>query len=431
MRELVAITAGALAAFAITPAAPAFAEAESIELSINAAPTEDVPMTITASGAADGSHRLFVYVGEAFFSRCATRPAEAEGTALAGVTGEALGAGGYTRYYTFTPTYNFLSSDRVCGYLDTEPSNVPDATAEHTFKVGLPAASLSFEVHPDPTIQSQSVSVTALGTTEVARNLYLYVDHLGRSCAHSPESELLAYGGEPLANGQALTPGSYVEHYAYTPAYAPLAQDSYSLCGYVAPAASSNPDAAEGASFTVISLQSMLEAEQHAAEQQAAKKAEEEAAAKKHGEEIAAANRTREGEAAAQKREQELVAQIPVLLAGELTPSGKAAKLASLLKSGGFTVTFKALEAGIAAIDWYQVPAGAKLAKKVKPKPVLVGAGQHTFSAAGTANIKIRLTTAGESLLKHARQVELTVKGIFTPIGKTAFTATKVFALSH
>jgi hypothetical protein len=231
MRRLVAIMAGTLVACAITLAAPTFAQAESIELSTSAAPTEDVPMTITASGEADGSHRLFVYVGEAFFSRCATRPGE--GTALAGVNGEALGVGDYTQHYSYTPTPNVLDSDRVCGYLDTEPDSVPDATAEDTFTVGLPSASVSFEVHPNPTIQNQSVSITASGTTEVARNLYVYVDHLGRSCAYFPETEV----GEPLANGQALSPGSYVEHYAYTPTYAALAQSSYSLCGYVAPTA--------------------------------------------------------------------------------------------------------------------------------------------------------------------------------------------------
>jgi predicted ArsR family transcriptional regulator len=178
----------------------------------------------------------------------------------------------------------------------------------------------------------------------------------------------------------------------------------------------------------VISLQSIVEAEQHAAEEQAAKKAKA-AAAKKHAEEVAAANRKQEEEAVAKKREQELAAQIRALLAGELTPSGKAAKIASLLKGKGFTVTFKALEAGTAVIAWYEVPAGAKLAEK--PKPVLVAAGQRTFLAAGTAKIKIKLTSAGKRLLNHARKLKLTSKGTFTPTGKTPVTATKVFVLKY
>ncbi len=122
-------------------------------------------------------------------------------------------------------------------------------------------------------------------------------------------------------------------------------------------------------------------------------------------------------------------AQIAALLAAELTPSGKAAKIATLLKSGEFRIVLKALEAGTAVIDWYEVPAGAKVAKK--PKPVLVGAGQRTFPAAGTATLKIKLTVVGKSLLKHAKTLKLTAKGTFKPTGETQVSATKVFVLKH
>ncbi len=122
-------------------------------------------------------------------------------------------------------------------------------------------------------------------------------------------------------------------------------------------------------------------------------------------------------------------AQIAALLAQQITPRGKAAKIASLLKTGGFTLTFKALEAGTAVIDWYHVPHGVKLAKKTKARPVLVASGKLTFSAAGTATIKINLTAAGRRLLKHAKRLKLTAKDTFTPIGKTPISATKVFVL--
>ena len=124
-------------------------------------------------------------------------------------------------------------------------------------------------------------------------------------------------------------------------------------------------------------------------------------------------------------------AQIKTLVAGQLTPSGKAAKIATLLKSGAYTVVFKALEAGTAVIDWYEVPPGAKLAKRTKPKPVLVATGQRTFSAAGTATIKIKLTAAGRSLLRHAKQLKLTAKGTFTPSGTTPVTTTRTFVLKR
>jgi Phosphoesterase family len=123
--------------------------------------------------------------------------------------------------------------------------------------------------------------------------------------------------------------------------------------------------------------------------------------------------------------------QVEAALAGELMPSGKAAKIAALLRSGGYVVAFKAPEAGTAVIHWYQVPPGARLAKKAKPKPVLVGAGQGTFSAAGTATIKIKLTAAGKRLLKHAKQLKLTAKSTFTPVGGAAITATRTFVLKR
>jgi hypothetical protein len=122
-------------------------------------------------------------------------------------------------------------------------------------------------------------------------------------------------------------------------------------------------------------------------------------------------------------------AQITALLAVGLTPSGNTAKIAALQKSSGFTFVFRALEAGTAVIDWYQVPAGARLA--AKRKPVLVAAGQRAFSEAGTGKITVKLTSAGKMLLKRAKQLKLTAKGTFTPTGTTPVTVLKSFVLKR
>jgi hypothetical protein len=159
----------------------------------------------------------------------------------------------------------------------------------------------------------------------------------------------------------------------------------------------------------------------------ARKKAEEAATAKKKSEEEAATKRKAEEAAAASKRVEE--AQTAALISG-LTPSGKAAKIAALLKSGVFSVPFKAVEAGKAVIDWYEVPAGAKLAKS-KAKPVLVASGQMTFATPGSAKVKVKLTAAGKLLLKHAKQLKLTAKGVFTPTGKGAITASRTFTIKR
>lgn len=123
--------------------------------------------------------------------------------------------------------------------------------------------------------------------------------------------------------------------------------------------------------------------------------------------------------------------QIASLLVQQLTPAGRGAKIAALRRSGGFTVTFKALEAGTAVIAWYQDPSGATVANKTKPKPVLVASGRKTFSAAGTAKLKIDLTAAGKRLLKSAKSLKLTAKGTFTPSGSTPVTASKTFVLKQ
>jgi hypothetical protein len=122
-------------------------------------------------------------------------------------------------------------------------------------------------------------------------------------------------------------------------------------------------------------------------------------------------------------------AQILTLLGGELVPSAKTAKIPTLLKKGFLTIALKAPESGKAVIDWYELPRGASLTKKSKVKPVLVATGKKSFDAAGSAEITLKLTAAGERVLRHAKRVKLTVKGTFTPTGKAPVTTTRTFVL--
>jgi hypothetical protein len=124
-------------------------------------------------------------------------------------------------------------------------------------------------------------------------------------------------------------------------------------------------------------------------------------------------------------------AQIAALLARQLTPSGRGAKIAALVRRGGWAELFRALEAGTAVIDWYELPKGATLAKKTKVRPELVAAGRLTFSAAGTATLNVKLTSTGKRLLKHANHLKLTAKGTFAPPGMTPIVATKTFVLKR
>jgi hypothetical protein len=123
-------------------------------------------------------------------------------------------------------------------------------------------------------------------------------------------------------------------------------------------------------------------------------------------------------------------AQIAASLAPQLVPSGKAAKITALLKHDGLTMSFTALEAGTLSVQWYEVPTGAKVAKKGKAKPVLVASGQTTFSAAGVRTMKVTLTMAGKKSFKHGRRVRLMAKGMFASAGATiGLRAARTFAV--
>ena len=119
-----------------------------------------------------------------------------------------------------------------------------------------------------------------------------------------------------------------------------------------------------------------------------------------------------------------------------LVPTGRGARIDILLTRGAFTLSFKALYAGVATIDWYYLPPGATLAKKKtkpghkkKAKPALIGSGRVSFTGAATSKMKIALTATGKRLLHSSKRIRLTSRGTFTPTGKVPITATRTFGL--
>jgi hypothetical protein len=113
-----------------------------------------------------------------------------------------------------------------------------------------------------------------------------------------------------------------------------------------------------------------------------------------------------------------------------ISPAGVAAQIGAVLKAGGYAYAFKALTAGTALINWYQVPPGAHVTSaKAKLKPLLVAAGRLSFTAAGMATLEVKLTAAGRKLLKHANHAHLSAKATFTLNGKTTVETIKGFTL--
>ncbi len=217
-------------------AAPSSAQAESIEISHGANPTQDIALSISVSGVADGHHRLYVVVhasGEA----CATYPDFETGTHLA--SGESVSSGSFSKEYSFTPpqpgTYT------ICAYLDEQEYDTPDVTTTGSFTAVMPTASVSVEVSGELT-QEVPMKVRVSGTTEVARKLYVVVHASGEACATYPDFET----GTHLASGESLSAGSYSEEYSFTPPQPGI----YTVCGYVDEAEYGTPDATGSGSFT-------------------------------------------------------------------------------------------------------------------------------------------------------------------------------------
>jgi hypothetical protein len=118
-------------------------------------------------------------------------------------------------------------------------------------------------------------------------------------------------------------------------------------------------------------------------------------------------------------------AQIASLLASQLIPSGKTATIMALLKNGGLTMSFTALETGTLSVQWYVMPSRAKVVKRSRAKPVLVASGQASFAGAGMSKVKVSLTAQGKKLLRHSKKVAVMVKGVFVSTAGAAVTASR------
>jgi hypothetical protein len=123
-------------------------------------------------------------------------------------------------------------------------------------------------------------------------------------------------------------------------------------------------------------------------------------------------------------------AQITALLFGQLAPAGKAAAISALMRHDGLSMSIKVPEAGRLTLDWYELPAGAKLAKAKKPKPVLIATGRASATTATTVILRINLTAAGKRPFKHTTRIRLTAISTFTPTTGNPVTVSKTFLLT-
>jgi hypothetical protein len=114
-------------------------------------------------------------------------------------------------------------------------------------------------------------------------------------------------------------------------------------------------------------------------------------------------------------------AEIRAELRRWLAPTGRSARIASLLARVPITLPFRALRSGRATISWY--------ARRSKHK--LLARGTRTFTGARATTIGIRLTPAGRRALGPARRLRLTAVGTFKAPGAKQVRVTKTFAVTH
>lgn len=262
MCKLVALLVGALMVIAVGLASPALAQAESIEVSYSANPTQDVALHVYVSGVADGAHKLYVYVkeGEGECPSSLTPLSFYEGTAL--VEGEALGTGAFSKEYAYTPSAAHTYT--ICAYLVANYYETVDALGYAHFTAGRPYGSLSVALS-STTTENSPITIKISGSSEAALNLYWYVQ-MSDECSPTPPSQ----AGLPE---ESLSAGSFSKEYSYTPT--PNEPATYIVCAYIDEAAAQAPIATASATFTNKTPQER--AEQEAA---AKKKYEEEAPAR-------------------------------------------------------------------------------------------------------------------------------------------------------
>jgi hypothetical protein len=189
----------AVSALGLLRPAPAFANVASVSVSTSANPTQGVPVTVGVSGSSQLARDLYAYVDVAD-SSCPSLPGQvhlAGGAVLANAT--AIGPGSFSQTYSYTPpsaNQRYL----VCAYVDDSISDPPDAENSAAFTTVLPAASVSVSTSANPT-QGVPVTVGVSGSSQLARDLYAYVDVADSSCPSLPDM-VHGNGGAVLANAR-------------------------------------------------------------------------------------------------------------------------------------------------------------------------------------------------------------------------------------
>ncbi|MGO9791603.1 MAG: hypothetical protein ACLP8S_19500 [Solirubrobacteraceae bacterium] len=115
-------------------------------------------------------------------------------------------------------------------------------------------------------------------------------------------------------------------------------------------------------------------------------------------------------------------AQVKSALSKVLAPTGMAAKIAAVLKAGGYSFSFTAPGAGKLVIDSHTT---------VKGQQTLIASATAVFHHVGEAMVHITLTSKGRKLLRASKSLKLTANATFTSNGGASASATKSITLKR
>ena len=237
---------GLMIALIAVPCAPARA-ASTLTLSTPTAdPVEERVVEITASGSLDAARQLFVFARPESAAVCGLTAADEY--AKAGVIeltgqyswqadGDAVAVGAYSRTRPFTPPA--AGQYRLCAYVASTASGVPDAASTTTVAARRAVATAALAVGSETPVEEGPVDVTTSGMTENARKLVVFAESgasEANTCASTPSGEHQKSSAKAVIGslsfgdgGEALGGGQYAQHEPFTPA----AAGRYRLCAYV------------------------------------------------------------------------------------------------------------------------------------------------------------------------------------------------------
>lgn len=193
------------------------ASAASVSIASSADPVIEQPMTLAASGNADGSSYLYVFIERGAGACAPTQAAERSRPNLSAIyTFREIAPGTFGEQYAHDPDRS--GSFVACAYL-TDGDGDALASSERAFTVRLPGAAVAVAVSPGAT-QNRALSLTATGHAEQAGDLGIFVlrDLPGarRTCAATMR-EQQGQGDEYRAYRPVV--GAFSERFEFTPEF--------------------------------------------------------------------------------------------------------------------------------------------------------------------------------------------------------------------